>query len=363
MAMQVKREKLDPKADNIRKTGKMFPIQLSYHNKVVNMIRFNKDGTLFFSCSNDQSINIYSAIDYTRLQHIKCTEALKAFDVTSEAEYVVSGGFIGGVQVWEVEGGANVGKGKSENVELDLKINVVEFSYGDEYLLFAGEKMSDYTVSAIHVFRWSEFLAAIKAGKKVDESCSVYSKTFTKETFTRMKFGCLDNRIYYSTVNGYVKCISLDLEQDLMEIKVSQNEITSINFSKKFEFLVITTYEGCVILDPSTFEEIERIKTDYKMNCAQVSPLCTTKMGSKPHIIMGGGVQARDIAMAKEGGLDILLYNMISNKMLSQIRGHYGPVNWLEWYKDGCGFVSAGEEGIVRVFRFDASYFEDELYN
>ena len=99
------------------------------------------------------------------------------------------------------------------------------------------------------------------------------------------------------------------------------------------------------------------------MNCAQISPLCSTKMGSKPHIIMGGGVQARDIAMAKEGGLDILLTNMVSNKLLSQIRGHYGPCNWLEWYKDGSGFVSAGEEGIVRVFRFDVSYFEDEIYN
>jgi len=303
MATIVKREKLDPKADNIRKTGKMFPVQLSYHHKVVNMIRFNKDGTLFFSCSNDQSINIYSAIDYTRLQHIKCTEALKAFDVTKEADYVISGGFIGGVQVWDVETGQNVGvKGKSDNIELDLKINVVEFSYGDEYLLFAGEKMSDYTTSAIHVFRWADFLNSIKTGKKIDESSSLYSKTFTKDTFTRMKFGCLDDRIYYSTANGYIKVISLNLEQDLMETKLSQNEITSINFSKKFEFLVATSYEGCVIMDPSTLEEIERIKTDYKMNCAQVSPLCTTKMGSKPHIIMGGGVQARDIAMAKEGG-------------------------------------------------------------
>lgn len=78
---------------------------------------------------------------------------------------------------------------------------------------------------------------------------------------------------------------------------------------------------------------------------------------------MGGGIQARDIAMAKEGGLDILLVNIIESKTLSELRGHYGPVNWLEWFKDGSGFISAGEEGIIRIYRFDQSYFEEDAYN
>jgi len=86
-------------------------------------------------------------------------------------------------------------------------------------------------------------------------------------------------------------------------------------------------------------------------------------MGSKPHVIMGGGVQARDIAMAREGGLDIFMINIISSKVLSMLGGHFGPVNWLEWFKDGGGFVSAGEEGIVRIYRFDQQYFDDEQYN
>jgi WD40 repeat protein len=61
--------------------------------------------------------------------------------------------------------------------------------------------------------------------------------------------------------------------------------------------------------------------------------------------------------------LDIFLVNIINSKTLSELRGHFGPVNWLEWFKDGSGFVSAGSEGIIRVYRFDQAYFEEERFN
>jgi len=54
---------------------------------------------------------------------------------------------------------------------------------------------------------------------------------------------------------------------------------------------------------------------------------------------------------------------MIFSKNVAELRGHYGPINWIEWFKDGRGFVSAGEEGIVRVYRFDESYNIDEKFN
>lgn len=53
---------------------------------------------------------------------------------------------------------------------------------------------------------------------------------------------------------------------------------------------------------------------------------------------------------------------MVYGKLLAELRGHYGPVNWIEWFRDGRGFVSAGEEGIVRVYRFDNLYFTDEKF-
>jgi hypothetical protein len=93
--------------------------------------------------------------------------------------------------------------------------------------------------------------------------------------------------------------LSIDLESTICENKISTQEITSMNFSRRYEFMICTGYDGYKLMDPETLEVINSFRTNFRMNCAQISPLMSTKMGNKPHIIMGGGVQARDTAMAK----------------------------------------------------------------
>ena len=62
------------------------------------------------------------------------------------------------------------------------------------------------------------------------------------------------------------------------------------------------------------------------------------------------------------GGFEIHLCNLIHEEELGTISGHFGPVNTLAFFADGRGFVSGGEEGVVRIFRFDKTYFEDESF-
>jgi hypothetical protein len=93
--------------------------------------------------------------------------------------------------------------------------------------------------------------------------------------------------------------LTIDLESTICENKISTQEITSMNFSRRYEFMICTGYDGYKLMDPETLEVINSFRTNFRMNCAQISPLMSTKMGNKPHIIMGGGVQARDTAMAK----------------------------------------------------------------
>lgn len=40
-------------------------------------------------------------------------------------------------------------------------------------------------------------------------------------------------------------------------------------------------------------------------------------------------------------------------KEIGTIPGHFGPVNSIVFHNDGRGFVSAGEEGNLRLHRFD----------
>lgn len=99
------------------------------------------------------------------------------------------------------------------------------------------------------------------------------------------------------------------------------------------------------------------------MNTVAISPLITGDGDEiKYHSIMGGGLPARDSARVKGGGYDIHLCNIMYGEELGTISGHYGPINHLVFQPDGRGFISGGEEGIIRCFRFDGSYWESENF-
>lgn len=36
--------------------GKMYPMMIKIHDNPVNFIKFNQDGTLFFTCANDGKV-------------------------------------------------------------------------------------------------------------------------------------------------------------------------------------------------------------------------------------------------------------------------------------------------------------------
>jgi len=52
----------------------------------------------------------------------------------------------------------------------------------------------------------------------------------------------------------------------------------------------------------------------------------------------------------------------MTEKEIGKISGHFGPVNTLLFHNDGRGFISGGEEGNIRLHRFDQAYFEDSIF-
>lgn len=82
-------------------------------------------------------------------------------------------------------------------------------------------------------------------------------------------------------------------------------------------------------------------------------------VGKKFHLIFGGGIEAVHQAQKQEGGNQVFLYDAATEETIGTIKGAYGNINWILMFKDGSGFVTAGEEGIVRVYRFDESYYAE----
>ena len=58
-------------------------------------------------------------------------------------------------------------------------------------------------------------------------------------------------------------------------------------------------------------------------------------------------------------GYEAIMFNAMYGQEVGKIPGHFGPINSMEFFKDGGGYISAGEDTVIRVVRFDESYFED----
>ena len=118
------------------------------------------------------------------------------------------------------------------------------------------------------------------------------------------------------------------------------------------------------LLHPETFEEIRKYSFGGRpCRAVAVSPLHDSDQWQKFHILMGGGQDARDVALTDEGagGFEIRLSSIIFNEQLSEIHGHFGPVHTIDFSPDGFAFASGGEDGYVHYHRFPPEYFTNDF--
>lgn len=60
--------------------------------------------------------------------------------------------------------------------------------------------------------------------------------------------------------------------------------------------------------------------------------------------------------MQKEGGNEIFFFDISTGEKLFTLSGCNGTVNWISLFPDGMGLITASEEGLCRLFRFDKTY-------
>jgi len=196
-----------------------------------------------------------------------------------------------------------------------------------------------------------------KNGKDLSYDVAKYKRIYPcTYMITGLKIGYLNSAIFVGTDKGDVEVFDYKLTNILRSVKVFDKQINSLTFSQRHDFLVLSCDSGVKIYDPETFDLVTELRSEYPTNCAQLSPLMYRKENPRFHVIMGGGAKARDQAFLEQGGLEVNIVNAIHGHRVAQLIGHYGPINWIECCPDGSGFVSAGEESLVKYFRFDKNY-------
>ncbi|EAR96935.1 eukaryotic translation initiation factor 3 subunit I (macronuclear) [Tetrahymena thermophila SB210] len=335
-------------------------IELRGHEKPVNFVKFNQDGDLLFSGAAEKRVNVWRNHTFERIGSYKTQSAVKALDVTDDSQYLITGSLEGTLQVFLVDGGQSIGFYKTK-----YKCKYLELSQGNEYLLVLFESYDSQANNLVGIYKFKDFLQALKNAnqKKIpDDSIPMYKTFNLNYTTNKIRYGYLNKCLYVGTTNG--KLIKLDPEgKVILEIDAHQGETLSISYSKDYSLIATSGNDGAKFWDPSTLKCIRFIKQQVQMNSVAISPLITGETEDvKYHCIMGGGLPARESAGSKAGGYVIHLCNIMYGEDLGTISGCFGPINHLVFQPDGRGFVSAGEEGIIRCYRFDGTYWESETF-
>ena len=338
----------------------MYPIRASYHSSACTKIKISKDGCFALSSGRDGKVNILNAFtgellgDYTTSP----TQAVVTFEMTSDNKYVFVLGLLGQVVVYNMIEGTKIGQFKAP-----LKIFGSEMSLGNDNLVLCGDKFAVLGLNRFCVFGVQKIIDNLRTGKDITQDTAKY---FYEEkdmgTAKCIKYGYLNRNIIAGTETGSILLFTPELVLQKKFELFNQQTINSITYSPKYEFLLVASSYGCKVLHPDTFEAILDYRADHIMNCAQMSPIMYAEENPMFHVIMGGGTDKEKTADSQKGGLDIEFIHSMSGKLCATLPGHFGPVNWIECFADGSGIITAGEEGILRIYKFDKSYYEDEKF-
>jgi len=311
------------------------------HERSITQIKYNREGDLLFSCAKDHHPNVWYSLNGERLgTYDGHCGAVWCLDPKWDTSHLVTGAADNTVRLWDIQTGKEISK-----IETKSAVRTANFSFSGNMVCYSTDKQMGYPCEIVVVdartFNPEEpvFKVAVPVnGPKV----------------TSMLWGGLDDLLLTGHDNGDLVQWDVKTQKKLQLKSDHMKTIMDMQPSKDGSMFVTASKDHTSMLfDSDTMERMKTYTTERPVNSASLSPLYD-------HVVLGGGQDAMDVTTTstKVGKFESRLFHTIFEEEFGRVKGHFGPINSVQFHPDGKGYASGGEDGYVRVHQFDEAYFD-----
>eukprot|EP00746_Dinoflagellata_sp_MGD_P166348 gnl/MRDRNA2_/MRDRNA2_96170_c0_seq1.p1 gnl/MRDRNA2_/MRDRNA2_96170_c0~~gnl/MRDRNA2_/MRDRNA2_96170_c0_seq1.p1 ORF type:complete len:334 (+),score=76.25 gnl/MRDRNA2_/MRDRNA2_96170_c0_seq1:87-1088(+) len=332
----------------------MRPLLLQVHSRPLTMIKFVYDGDLFFSSGKDGVINLIRTDNGERIGTYDGHQgAVYAVDVTFDMQTLVSCGADSKVMFFDVQTGEI-----KEELDHGGIVKFVEWNrqpLNQDKIVTCNDKFTSGGVKVPNRIMIWKVYPDLEKMLVIDDDLPMKA--------TKVKWGAFDETLVSIHEEGTIVIWDSEDGTKIKEIDAHTGPVTSIQFTEDRMLMVSTSRDMlCKLWAMDDVECIKVYKGDRALNDASISPLHDAKE-PKMHVIMGGGQDAKDVTTSGgKGGFEASLWHMVYEEELGLIKGHFGPMNSIQFFPDGRGFVTGGEDGYIRIHHFDQDYFTSKKF-
>merc|ERR1712100_547043 len=171
---------------------------------------------------------------------------------------------------------------------------------------------------------------------------------------THAIWGPLNETIFSCSDDGTVKVWNPEVGKCTATVEAHDKAIHSFAFSKDFSHFCTASLDHTANLyDTVTRQLLKTFQSDAPINAVAISPF-------KNHIILGGGQDAGSVTTtdARMGKFEVKWFNKVYEDELGAVKGHFGPINTLDFSYDGMSFASGSEDGYARIHHLPSGFTE-----
>eukprot|EP01118_Nematostelium_gracile_P007367 TRINITY_DN2401_c0_g1_i1.p1 TRINITY_DN2401_c0_g1~~TRINITY_DN2401_c0_g1_i1.p1 ORF type:complete len:321 (-),score=84.46 TRINITY_DN2401_c0_g1_i1:54-1016(-) len=314
----------------------MRPLLLKGHERAITFLKYNEEGDILYTASKHPSFACWRTSDGERLGTFDGHDgAVWSVDVDRKTSRVLSGSADNYAKLWDAETGKNITTWRHQT-----PVRSVEFGLGDKQFITSADQLLDY-LPTINIYDVNSSVRSI---------LTIQNKKETK--ILQATWGPLNRTILAATEDGRIIIYDTRNGNMLRTIDGHTKAVTNIQWNKNGTMFITSSRDGYAKLyDSNTYQHLKTYYTGRPINSASISPI-------KDEVILGGGESAQGVAKSGAGKsqFNTRFFHLIFEDEIGSIPGHFGPVNYLSFNPDGDGFASGGEDGYVRVLKFDKNY-------